>query len=540
MFTSAQIAALQSTLSDDLRQFLPELIVVSGIVLFLLIRLFKAFDRTHLGGPAIAVLGAALAVAAYSFDQTSGTLRSTSFFGQMIGADTFAGFARTLVLAAALLTVVLTRLTGIPDRLDSGDFYTLLLGSTLGMLLMVSANHLLMVFIGVEMASLPSYAMAGFLKGRRKGSEAALKYVVFGAAASGVMLYGISLLAGTFGTGFLPDVMAAAARRLGTHHGFDPLFLTGITLLFVGLGFKLAAVPFHFWCPDVFEGAAAEVAGFLSVASKAAAVVLTLRIVLTLQGALAADPATGPGGAFFLPETVGIAIGIVGAVTVTLGNLAAFGQTNLKRLLAYSTIAHAGYMMLGIAALTSAAASAVLYYLVAYLFMNLGAFAVVALIRNATGSEELSAARGLVWRSPVLAVTMALFLFSLLGFPPLAGFAGKFQVFAAVYQAGREASAANHPVLGSALTVFLAIGAINTALSAYYYLRIVREMLLEGDPTATTTAIRNPAASAYLTFMAAVLVALGVVWNPLVGATERAVGAFKLTGLAQSTRTGGG
>ena len=529
--TRAQITGLNGDLSRDLLLFLPELVVCGGIVVLLLCRLVKALDRTHLGGVAITTLVVGLFLSGYQFADAAGFLgmgraAEGSFFGGMLVSDRFGLFVRALILAAALLTVLLSRLTGIPDREDSGDGYVLFLGATLGMMLMASAGHLLMVFIAVEMASLPSYALAGFLKGKRQGSEAALKYVVFGAGASGVMLYGISLLAGTFGTGYLPDLAYAINTRLAAQNGFDPVLLTGFTLLLVGLGFKLAAFPFHFWCPDVFEGAAAEVAGFLSVASKAAAVALTARLLLTLQG-------TTVGSTWLLPGTLGLGVGIAAAVTVTFGNLAAFGQTNLKRLLAYSTIAHAGYMLLGVAVLTPAAASAVLYYLVAYLVMNLGAFAVVALVRNLTGSEDLEAYRGLVWRSPVLAVTMALFLFSLLGFPPLAGFAGKFQVFAAVYEAGRDATAAGHSALGTAFYVLLGVGAVNTAVSAYYYLKVVRMMVLEGEPSPpvatgglSATGKLSPAASTYLVVLAALLVALGVIWNPLTTAADRAVGSF--------------
>lgn len=532
MFLSyARIETLRTSLEADLLLFLPELVVCAGIVGLLLCRLVKALDRTHLRGFAVVALAAAFCAAAAQFSDMSafGGPRDGSFFGRMLVADPFAVFVRTLLLAAALLTALLTCLTRIPDRDDSSDFYTLLLGATLGMMLMASANHLLTVFIAVEMASLPSYAMAGFLKGRRRGSEASLKYVVFGAGASGVMLYGISLLAGTFGTGYLPDLAVALNARLGAQGGFDPLTLTGFTFLLVGFGFKLAAVPFHFWCPDVFEGAAAEVAGFLSVASKAAAVALTVRVLLTLQSA------ASPERPLLLPGTLGLGVGIAAAVTVTFGNLAAFGQTNLKRLLAYSTVAHAGYMLLGVALVTPGAAAAVLYYLVAYVVMNLGAFAVVALVRNATGSEDLAAMRGLVRRSPVLAVTMALFLFSLLGFPPLAGFAGKFQVFAAVYEAGRGASAAGRPDLGGAFFTFLAVGAVNTAVSAYYYLRIVRAMILDGEESAeplSGSGGGGSPSSAFLTVLAALLIALGVVWNPLTAAAERAVGGFSPVGHA--------
>jgi NADH-quinone oxidoreductase subunit N len=431
----------------------------------------------------------------------------------MLESDAFAGLARCFVLGAALLTVLLTQLTGIPDRDDSADFHTLMLGGTLGMLLMCSANHLLMIFIAVEMASLPAYALSGFLKGRRTGSEAALKYVVYGAGASGVMLYGISLLAGTFGTGYLPDVAAGVARR-----GLDLPVLAGGALLLVGLGFKLAAVPFHFWCPDVFEGAAAEVAGFLSVASKAGAVALTVRVLSTLNAA-----PDSPRWA--VPGSFGVAVGIVGAVTVTFGNLAAFGQRNVKRLLAYSTIAHAGYMLLAVGTVTAAGTAGVLYYLAAYVVMNLGAFAVVALVRNATGSETLDAFRGLVRRSPLLAVTMTLFLLSLLGLPPLAGFAGKFQVFAAVYEAARAATAAGNGQLGGAFYVLLGVGVVNTVLSAYYYLKVARAMLLD-DATDPTPVAVTPAAAAYLVTLVVVLVAAGVFWDPLARAAGHAAAAF--------------
>lgn len=512
MFPTAQkLDTLQSAVGGSLLLFLPELVVCAGVVGLLLLRLVPLLDRAHLGAVAVAVLGVALA-AAVAQATTATHMGNPVFFEGMLVADPFAGLVRCLVLSAALLTALLTQLTGIPDRDDSADFHVLLLGGTLGMMLMASANHLLMLFIAVEMASLPGYALAGFLKGKRTGSEAALKYVVYGAGASGVMLYGISLIAGIFGTGYLPDVAAGVARR-----GLDLPVLAGFAFVLVGLGFKLAAVPFHFWCPDVFEGAAAEVAGFLSVASKAAAVALTFRVLATLHQAA---------GAWVVPGSLGLAVGVIGAITVTFGNLAAFGQTNLKRLLAYSTIAHAGYMLLAVATVTPAASAAVLYYLAAYIVMNLGAFAVVALVRNATGSESLDAYRGLVKRSPVLAVTLTVFLLSLLGLPPLAGFAGKFQVFEAVYEGGRAASAAGFGQLGAAFYVLLAVGALNTAVSAYYYLKVVRAMLLE-EPTDATPVRTSFAAALYLAALAFALLALGVLWDPLTGAAGVAAGSFR-------------
>jgi NADH-quinone oxidoreductase subunit N len=509
--TLVGIDKLRSGLESDLLMFLPELAVCIGIVTLLLARLLPALDRSHLGGIAVAVLTGGLFAALY---QVAVGQWGQIYFAAMLTSDAWGGFVRVVVLAAALITVLLTLLTGIPDAADSADFYTLLLGGTLGMMLMASASHLLMIFIAVEMASLPGYALAGFLKGKRTGSESALKYVVYGAAASGVMLYGITLLGGTFGSGALKDVAAGIAAR-----GLDLPVLAGLTLTFVGLGFKLAAVPFQFWCPDVFEGAAAEVAGFLSVASKAGAIGLTGRILLSLQGPQE--------GGWAITASVGVGLSVIAMLTVTFGNLAAFGQNNLKRLLAYSTIAHAGYMLMGLAIITKAGAAAVLYYLAAYVAMNLGAFSVVAFVRNATGSEDISAYRGLVKRNPLAAIALTFFLASLLGLPPLAGFAGKFQVFAAVYNAAKVATASAPLGVGTMFYVLLGVGAVNTAVSAYYYLKVVRAMLLdEPEGTMSDKPETSGGASLFLVVLIAFLIAAGVVWDPLLAQTTLAVSGF--------------
>jgi NADH-quinone oxidoreductase subunit N len=498
---------LQSALGGDLLVFLPELAVCAGVVALLLARLVPALDRAHLGGIAVSALAVSLfaAVNQWIEGQWAGP-----FFGAMLTSDAWGGFVRVVVLSAALLTVLLTLFSGIPDKQDSADFYALLLGGTLGMMLMASASHLLMVFIAVEMASLPGYALAGCLKGKRTGSESALKYVIYGAAASGVMLYGITLLSGTFGSGALKDVCTGIAAR-----GFDLPVLAGLSLTLFGLAFKLAAVPFQFWCPDVFEGAAAEVAGFLSVASKAGAIGLTGRVLFSLHGA--------HGGGYAVPSHLGAAVAVVAMLTVTFGNLAAFGQTNLKRLLAYSTIAHAGYMLMGVAVFTTTGAGAVLYYLAAYVCMNLGAFAVVALVRNSTGGEGVDDCRGLVNRSPLAAVALVVFLASLLGLPPLAGFAGKFQVFASVYDATKGAP----PWLGTLWLTMLGVGALNTVASAYYYLKIARAALLEDAPQGAP--FRVPLlAGVFLVGLVFALVFAGVVWEPLMAECARAADTFKV------------
>jgi NADH-quinone oxidoreductase subunit N len=542
MFLNVNILAqLQQDLFQDCMVFLPELILCGSIVLLLLLRLLKGLDPVHMGGVALVLTFLALAAAwcqwqgmplyaphPSEFDPTS---RSREMFSGLLVYDNFTIFLRLFLLGFALLVTWLTLLTGIPDREDSADFYCLLLGATLGMSIMASANHLLMVYIGVEMASLPSYALAGFLKGRRQSSEAALKYVVYGGGASGVMLYGISLLAGKFGTAYLPDLAAGYAATLA-HGGFDVLLLLGTMFVLIGVAFKLAAVPFHFWCPDVFEGASAEVAGFLSVASKGAALALLARIVLVLAGLGINTHGIDHAAWATVVGYLAPVLAFFAAVTATFGNLAAYLQTNLKRLLAYSTIAHAGYMMMGLAVLSADGASAVLLYLVAYLFMNLGAFAVVAFLRNETGSEDLADFRGLVRRSPWMVIALAIFLLSLLGMPPLAGFAAKFQIFSVLWKAGDNFSLAGRPVLSGTMYALLVIAGLNTVLSLVYYVKVLKVMIIDQslDDVEGRPAVPLPergGAKLYAALLVVAIFVVGLAWNPLLEASRTGVDHFR-------------
>jgi NADH-quinone oxidoreductase subunit N len=517
--TATLLKQLQDSLSRDLVAFAPELLICAGIVLLLLVRLFRVFDRTHLGWIALVVMLGALGMACmqwsgrdYGYDPRDARETSLDLFTGLLVFDNFTIFAKLFLFGFTALVIFLTLLTGIPDREDSADFHVLLLGATLGMTIMASANHLLMVFIGIEMASVPSYALAGFLKGRRQSSEAALKYVVYGGGAAGVMLYGITLLAGKFGTGYLPDVVRFIAMG-----PLSPTVVLGMLLVLVGVAFKLAAVPFHFWCPDVFEGAPAEVGAFLSVASKGAALALLARLTLGMAGMTggAVDPHAWQHAAPYLVPM----LGIFAVLTTTFGNLAAYAQTNLKRLLAYSTIAHAGFMMMGLATLTREGAGAVLFYLVVYLFMNLGAFAAVAFLRNLTGSEDLADFRGLASRSPVLVVTLGIFMFSLLGIPPLAGFTAKFQIFQVLFEAAAHYEKAGQPFLAWTLSLF-------------YYAKVLKVMALErnleeveGQPVRQ---LPLPTIHAlFLSGLAAALIAIFVWWDPLVHASsEEGINGF--------------
>jgi NADH-quinone oxidoreductase subunit N len=314
--------------------------------------------------------------------------------------------------------------------------------------------------------------------------------VVYGAGAAGVMLYGISLLSGLLGTAHLPS-LAHNLIAFGAQHSSladDPAVRTlavGILMVLVGVAFKLSLFPFHFWCPDAFEGAAAEVGGFLSVASKGAAFALLVRFCMALVGETRSGtlPLSG------LYMNVGVGLGIMAAVTATFGNLAAYAQSNIKRLLAYSTIAHAGYMLMAVASMmvilnappvsgvtaasriTSAeyCIQGLLYYLAVYFFMNLGAFAIVAIVRNQTYSEQIADYAGLAWQSPALAVGMLVCMFSLIGMPPFGGFFGKLVVFYSVVEAAHV-----NPVMW----VVLVAGVANTVLSLFYYLRVLKFMFL--------------------------------------------------------------
>ena len=471
----------------SLGAFLPEIILCITIVLILLMRIVLPSWKTcsyylMLLGTVIALyftipwkaIAPEFAIRWSWLPESA--LQSKQLFSGMLVYDTFSVFMRGLLLIFVLLFTTFTQISRIPNEEDSAEFYVLLLGALVGMMLMISANHLVIVLIGVEMASVPSYVLAGFLRNRRQSSEAALKYAVYGAGAAGIMLFGISLLSGVLGSAHLPTMAQRLAELFESGAGLERslVLILGGLMIMVGVAFKLSAVPFHFWVPDVFEGASAEVAAFLSVASKAAA--LTLLVRLSIAFSFLADPVLlqhlAPARQY-----ITMMIAVMAAVTCTFGNLAAYGQTNLKRLLAYSTIAHAGYMMMPIAAAVSMietnpdgardAVSALVVYISIYVFMNLAAFAGVAFLRNATGSENLDDFSGLVRRSPGFTVCMAIVMFSLLGLPPLSGFAAKVTIFISLIQAK--------------MLPLLIIGILNTVLSLFYYLRVVKVMILGAE-----------------------------------------------------------
>ncbi len=457
----------------DLRSLAAETGLTIGIVAVLFAALAWPRNNARAGVTALLALVASLIGLIACAPHAS---HPTMLLRGMLLTDAPAVLFKGLLLLFTIGVVLLWRSTTASAMRpgDASEFFVLLLGATLGMSLMASTSNLLLIVMAVEMASLPSYVLAGFRKTHRLGSEASLKYVLFGAACSAVMIYGTSLLYGLFGSLRL-DEIAAALSKSGQTGGI--LFVFGIAGLIVGIGFKIAAVPFHFWCPDVFEGAGIDVTTFLSVASKGAGLMLLLRVVATLTGPL--DPHSQ------FPIALAGVLGIMGATTATAGNLGALVQQNIKRLLAYSSIAHAGYMVCALSLLMGGASSvraadaaqAILVYIAVYMVMNLGAFAVAGVVARATGSEGIDRFAALGRRHPILALSMAACLFSLIGLPPFAGFGAKLWLMKALAQSG------------GLWWGLVGVIALNAIISIYYYARIIRMMYLtESTETAPIAA----------------------------------------------------
>lgn len=468
--------------ADALRFLAPELLLAGAIATILLTPLF--IGRSTRVTAWIAAAGV-LAAAAAAWDSWANVAENVEFFGVadattgvvgpgVIRADGLGCFFRCFLLLFLAAIIAMWSLFDAPRERHAPEFFTLLLASALGMMFMAISTHLLLIVIAIELASLPSFALAGFDRHRRIASEAALKYVIFGAITSGFMIYGVSVLFGVYGTFdlfTLADRMAAQGAAL--HR--SPLASAALLAVFAGVAFKIAAVPFHFWCPDVFEGASLPVATWLSVASKAAGLVLALRMVSAL-----AEPIVPAYVEVTLPA-IAWAVGLFAILTMTVANVAALRQFSVRRMLAYSSIAHAGYMLAVGAIVVPAvqsggATSAVVQYLIVYLFMNLGAFLALGLVQAETGREDIEAFAGLGWRRPLTAFSMTVCLVSLIGLPPLGGFVAKFWIVWAL-GAGAAASA---PPLAALLWVLIAAVVVNTVVSVYYYVAVIRAMYLGG------------------------------------------------------------
>ena len=437
-----------------------------------------------------------------------------SIFGNMIAVDSFALFFKLIIIVAAILIVVFSLGSAelnSPGR-KLGEYYSLLTALTLGMMLMAGANNLLMMYLAVELSSISSYILTGYTREAPDSSEASLKYVIYGATSSGLMLYGISIIYGLTGSLDISVINQALPQAIARGGSATFALLIAGLLTIAGFGYKISAVPFHFWAPDVYEGAPIPITAFLAVASKAGGFAMMIRffkvtfIDTRVIGIPAGSWATLPGFDWFH------VIAAISVITMTLGNLVAIWQNNMKRLLAYSSIAHAGYMLMGVVVLNNDGLTAVMVYFAIYLFMNLGAFYVVMLVANKIGSEDIDDYRGLSARSPFLAVALAIFLLSLTGLPPTAGFIGKLYLFLALINHG---------------WVWLAVvGALNTVIALYYYVRVFRNMFLRAEETRGGALGLGSIQMAMVLVLLVPTLLLGLYFSPLVQLAQSSVRIF--------------
>jgi NADH-quinone oxidoreductase subunit N len=469
---------------------LPALVVALGATIVLLIDiLFVSRDRRIITAyMSLAVVVISFVLNLFTFNQND-----TAFLG-MFAADQITAFFNIIILFTAFISILLSidyiKRVGI----ERGEYYVLLLVSVSGMMFMASANDLTVVFIALEVLSIPLYVLSAFRSPDPKSEESGLKYFVLGAFASAFFVFGAALVFGATGTTNLPEIFAAVERIVASGGSSVILLLLGAGMILVGLGFKVAVVPFHMWTPDVYEGAPTPVTAFMSVGAKAGGFGGLLRImVIGLPYFVLRDGQT----AAAWQQT----FWIIAALTLILGNFVAITQTNIKRMLAYSSIAHAGYVLIAVAAagtagVANSATQAALIYLLAYMFTNLGAFAVALAIEKPDGTgTNLDDFIGLSKSQPILAAMMAVFMLSLTGIPLTAGFIGKWYVFKAALDAG--------------LLPIAIIGVLTSVVSAYYYVRVIINMYLregEGDPAEGAT--KYVTWAVYIAFAGTVLVGI--------------------------------
>ncbi|WP_138430196.1 NADH-quinone oxidoreductase subunit N [Fodinibius saliphilus] len=415
----------------DINAFLPGIIVGVAGLIGIVIDSYKD-DHDAIYGLSVVSLLAALVLSVIDMFEPAGIA-----FSGMITYGGVTAFGNAVILFGSLFCVLISReyLSAIDH--DFGEVYAMVLFATTGMVALASANDLVMIFIGVETMSICLYVLAGIFKQRKTGAEASLKYFLLGAFSTGFLLYGMALLYGATGSLSLPAIAEAAST--------DLLFVAGAALLLTGFFFKISAVPFHMWTPDVYQGTPTTLTAYMATASKSASFIALMIILSKMIPAETAE--------------WGEVIEVIAILTMILGNLIALVQDNIKRMLAYSSIAHAGYLLVGLAAGTTAGYSAVLFYLLAYTIMNVGAFGVVAYYERQQGLDftDVNNYAGLGFKRPLMGVLLSFFLFSLAGIPPFVGFIGKYMVFAAAIDAGYIALAI--------------IGVLASAASVYYYLR---------------------------------------------------------------------
>lgn len=478
-------------MSLNILAVLPEIfILVVGILVLILDPFWKAESRRlNLGWLTAGGLTAAL-ILSLLLDQPSDPALA---WGGTVRFDWLAFVFKMFILFASAITALF--FMDVEQLAKRAESYLLLLAATIGMCLMVSASDLVMLFLAIETTSIPMYVLAGFMLEDKKSTEAGFKYLLFGAMTSAIFLYGLSLVYGFSGTTQMENMRSYFIR-------LNPISVGVLFLLVVGLGFKISLAPFHFWAPDTYQGAPTPVAGILSTASKAAGLAVLIRLFIT---------------AFPQVDTNWqVILAVLAALSMTIGNLAALAQKNLKRLLAYSSIAHAGYALVGVVAGSELGIKAVVYYLIAYVLTNLAAFGILAAFGRVTGSDEIRAYGGMSRRSPYLAIAMLVAFLSLSGMPPFGGFVAKVMVFAAAVEAGWY--------------WLVIVGIINSVVGVYYYLTVMKYVYLyriEGEnEEAHPIPVTQPYAIAIVVLTIGILLT-GTVFAPWFGlSTEAALSLF--------------
>ncbi|MFH0702275.1 MAG: NADH-quinone oxidoreductase subunit NuoN [bacterium] len=411
-----------------------------------------------------------------------------SAFGNSFISNYYTVLFRILILAGSAVTLLLIKKYISNFKENIGEFYVLILVATLGAMLLTGANDLVMLFIAMETLSLSSYALCGYTKFNKLSNEAALKYLIIGAASTAIMLYGFSFLYGiTASTNFF-DIY-----RYLTGYGMNAVLILSFLLILGGFSYKLAAVPFHTWAPDVYQGSPVPVAAFLSVVSKTAGFAIIIRFMSLI---------------FKNIPVWGFSIAIIAVLTMTIGNLMAISQSNIKRLMAYSSIAQSGYILIGLAIATNAGISSMIFYLITYLFMNFGVWIAIEIFTNQTGKDSIEDFNGLAFKRPYFAIGLTICLMSLAGIPLTAGFMGKFYLFQAVISAGFQ------------FTWLLIAALINTIISIYYYLRIVKAMFLKPQSVSVENLKPLKPLNIIFGFMVVAVILLGILASPFISISQ--------------------
>ncbi len=500
-----------ANLYQSLELIRPEIVLSIALVVLVLCDLIFHTNKKIIPYIALAGLVATGVFTLININVSGFAFQASNLMGKIgiVAVDPFGTYFKILIIITTLFIVFISfsseEIQKIQDRI--GEYYALLFGMILGMFFMVSATDLILIYLSLELMSLSSYVLAGFTKLRDRNSEASLKYLIYGAASSGFMLFGISLIYGLTGSTNLYVINMVMQTPIVSQ--FALAF--ACILIFVGIGYKISSAPFHFWTPDVYEGAPIAITAYLSVASKAAGFALLFRFIKTGFVSF-----VEPNGFWQLTNhfdwksmMIGISI-----LTMTLGNFSALWQNNLKRMLAFSSIAHAGYLMLGLVVFSNGGVLAVLVYFFIYMLMNLGAFLVVMLIANKIGSEDVDDYNGLGYTSPFLGICLTIFLVSLTGLPPTAGFIGKLYLFLAL--------------LDAKMIVVAVIALLNSVVSLYYYIRVVKHMYLtkpEKEPMAVTTNIKD---TILVSLLVVPVLVLGIYFQPLL---DWAIQSVEMLGL---------